>query len=179
VLIVPGALARLVSVRLAVLFPVAAVAAALAAWLGLAVGFQASVVGGTGSEAPGGKFANGAITGAFDYSVGAIAQGFETASDATVSDVADVVVPANLKVEARNFHTEADAAKAAGAAYGPLGVANKQEFDLGIIELGNQDWGYLTPGWGPVNATRVNPKPLFAAYKKGRACSEPLDARSL
>lgn len=46
VLIVPGALARLVSVRLAVLFPVAAVAAALAAWLGLAVGFQASVVGG-------------------------------------------------------------------------------------------------------------------------------------
>ena len=43
VLIVPGAVARLVTVRLWLLFPVAAVFAALAAWLGLALGYQASV----------------------------------------------------------------------------------------------------------------------------------------
>ena len=45
VLIVPGAVARLVTLRLGALFPVAAVAAALAAWLGLAIGFGASVGG--------------------------------------------------------------------------------------------------------------------------------------
>ncbi|WP_022885359.1 metal ABC transporter permease [Glaciibacter superstes] len=46
VLIVPGAVARLVTVRLWVLFPVAAAFAALAAWVGLAIGFEASVGGG-------------------------------------------------------------------------------------------------------------------------------------
>lgn len=43
VLIVPGAVARLVTSRLWLLFPVAAGFAALAAWLGLALGFEASV----------------------------------------------------------------------------------------------------------------------------------------
>ncbi|WP_127794966.1 metal ABC transporter permease [Agromyces sp. LHK192] len=45
-LIVPGAVSRLVTDRLWMLFPVAAVFAALAAWLGLAVGYGASVGGG-------------------------------------------------------------------------------------------------------------------------------------
>lgn len=45
VLIVPGAIARLVTLRLWALFPIAGIAAALAAWLGLAVGFGASVGG--------------------------------------------------------------------------------------------------------------------------------------
>ena len=45
-LIVPGAAARLMTERLWWLFPAAAVFAALAAWLGLAVGFAGSVAGG-------------------------------------------------------------------------------------------------------------------------------------
>ena len=43
VLIVPGAVARLITVRLWLLFPLAAGFAALCAWLGLALGFEASV----------------------------------------------------------------------------------------------------------------------------------------
>jgi zinc/manganese transport system permease protein len=46
VLIVPGAVARLVTVRLWLLFPLAAASAALAAWLGLGIGFGASVQAG-------------------------------------------------------------------------------------------------------------------------------------
>lgn len=43
VLIVPGAVARLVTSRLWLLFPIAAVFAGLASWLGLALGYAASV----------------------------------------------------------------------------------------------------------------------------------------
>jgi len=43
VLIVPGAVARLVTNRLWLLFPVAAVFAVLTAWVGLAIGYEASV----------------------------------------------------------------------------------------------------------------------------------------
>jgi len=46
VLIVPGAVARLITNRLWLLFPIAAGFAALGAWLGLALGFQASVQAG-------------------------------------------------------------------------------------------------------------------------------------
>jgi len=46
VLIVPGAFARLVTDRLWLLFPVAAGFAVLAAWFGLAIGFEASVTSG-------------------------------------------------------------------------------------------------------------------------------------
>ena len=52
-LIVPGAVARLVTQRLWVLFPVAAVFAGLCAWLGLAVGFAGSV--GAGIDLPAGS----------------------------------------------------------------------------------------------------------------------------
>ena len=46
VLIVPGAVARLITNRLWLLFPIAAGFAALGAWLGLVLGFQASVQAG-------------------------------------------------------------------------------------------------------------------------------------
>jgi zinc/manganese transport system permease protein len=46
VLIVPGAFARLATTQLSLLFGLAAGFAALAAWIGLAVGYQASVVAG-------------------------------------------------------------------------------------------------------------------------------------
>ncbi|MDY7542205.1 MULTISPECIES: metal ABC transporter permease [unclassified Cryobacterium] len=52
VLIVPGAVARLVTVRLWLLFPVAAVFAAVAAWIGLSLGYLASV--GAGVNLPSG-----------------------------------------------------------------------------------------------------------------------------
>jgi zinc/manganese transport system permease protein len=52
VLIVPAAVARLVTVRLEWLFPIAAGVAALAAWLGLALGYAASV--GAGLNLPSG-----------------------------------------------------------------------------------------------------------------------------
>lgn len=53
VLIVPGAVARLFTLRLLPLFPIAMAAAALAAWLGLAVAFGASV--GAGIALPAGS----------------------------------------------------------------------------------------------------------------------------
>lgn len=46
VLIVPGAVARLITVRLWLLFPLAAGFAALCAWVGLTLGFEASVTAG-------------------------------------------------------------------------------------------------------------------------------------
>lgn len=46
VLIVPGALSRLVTTKLGALFAIAVGAALLASWLGLALGFNISVVGG-------------------------------------------------------------------------------------------------------------------------------------
>ncbi|WP_022892456.1 metal ABC transporter permease [Agromyces subbeticus] len=52
-LIVPGAVARLVTARLWWLFPVAAVFAAVAAWLGLALGYAVSV--GAGVDLPAGS----------------------------------------------------------------------------------------------------------------------------
>ena len=52
VLIVPGAVARLVTVRLWLLFPVAAGFAAVAAWIGLTLGYAASV--GAGINLPSG-----------------------------------------------------------------------------------------------------------------------------
>lgn len=52
-LIVPGAAARLVTIRLWWLFPVAAVFAAIAAWLGLALGYAVSV--GIGVDLPAGS----------------------------------------------------------------------------------------------------------------------------
>ncbi|MGW9630519.1 metal ABC transporter permease [Agromyces sp. NPDC055520] len=53
VLIVPGAVARLVTARLWWLFPVAAAFGAVAAWLGLALGFAVSV--GAGVDVPAGS----------------------------------------------------------------------------------------------------------------------------
>ena len=52
VLIVPAAIARLITARLLLLFPLAALAAGAAAWLGLGVSFVASVEGGV--NLPGG-----------------------------------------------------------------------------------------------------------------------------
>lgn len=80
-------------------------------------------------------------------------------------------VPSNIKVEADGFSTKNVAAKAFGKRYGPTGVKNKQELQgaisfLGKDKKGNDNWGYLTPGWGPKNAEIVDVGNLFTAYRK-------------
>ena len=57
-----------------------------------------------------------------------------------------------------------EAALAAGADVGPQSKDRKQEPQVGLIRIKDGDWGYLTPGWGPVGAKQVNTTPLFDAY---------------
>lgn len=78
-LIVPGAVARLVTDRLWVLFPVAGVFAALAAWLGLSAGYAASV--GLGVDLPAGA----TVVGVFVAGYAVVLLGAALAGRATVS----------------------------------------------------------------------------------------------
>ncbi|MGV6493261.1 RHS repeat domain-containing protein [Stenotrophomonas rhizophila] len=89
-----------------------------------------------------------------------------TASGGGSGSAAQVIVPSKVQVESRGYDSARSAAKAAGAAYGPEGVEKSQEAQLGITNLGKGEWGYLTPGWGPVGQVRVDPRPLFQAYKE-------------
>nr|WP_105180212.1 RHS repeat-associated core domain-containing protein [Pseudoalteromonas sp. T1lg21] len=75
-------------------------------------------------------------------------------------------VPDEIKIEASGFKTQEEAAIAAGAQYGEEGVKNKQELQLAIVRVGKDEYGYLTPGWGPSGAAIINPGDLFDAYKK-------------
>ncbi|WP_460877787.1 RHS repeat-associated core domain-containing protein, partial [Rhodanobacter koreensis] len=72
--------------------------------------------------------------------------------------------PADPKIEASGFPSDLDAAKAAGKAYGAQGTMKHQEVELGLVQIKVGNWGYLTPGWGPVGATLVDPTPVFQAY---------------
>jgi zinc/manganese transport system permease protein len=81
-LIVPGAVARLVTDRLWVLFPVAAVFAAIAAWFGLAAGYAASV--GLGVDLPAGA----TVVGVFVVGYALVLLGAWAAGRATVARVA-------------------------------------------------------------------------------------------
>ncbi|WP_367347455.1 RHS repeat-associated core domain-containing protein [Stenotrophomonas bentonitica] len=76
-----------------------------------------------------------------------------------------VSVPDSIKVESQGYPTASDAAKAAGNQYGEIGVKSKRELQLGLTKVASGDWGYLTPGWGPEDATRVDPAPLLQAYE--------------
>jgi hypothetical protein len=127
-------------------------------------GFLVAIVGGTASAAGGGKFANGAMSAAFSYAFGHVAENFETGSS-DVTDVSPIEVPSSVKIEAQGFETSNAAAKAAGAAYGEEGVRRRQELQLGLSRLGEGNWSYLTPGWGPVGAVRVDPTALLQAYR--------------
>jgi hypothetical protein len=75
-----------------------------------------------------------------------------------------VEVPDAIHVEESEFPTAADAAKAAGARYGQQGVDSRREVQLGIVRLGEENFGYLTPGWGPEGSTIVDFGPLLSAY---------------
>ncbi|WP_308798007.1 metal ABC transporter permease [Agromyces silvae] len=80
-LIVPGAVARLVTDRLWVLFPVAGVFAAIAAWLGLSAGYAASV--GLGVDLPAGA----TVVGVFVVGYALVLLGAWAAGRATVARV--------------------------------------------------------------------------------------------
>lgn len=127
-------------------------------------GTAVAVIGGTASAMTGGKFANGAVTAAFGYAFGRVIQRSVpvTASGSGASE--SVIVPPEIQLEASGYLTPEEAALAAGARYGAEGVANRQEVQLGLVQVATKNWGYLTPGWGPVGATLVDASALFDAY---------------
>lgn len=80
-------------------------------------------------------------------------------------DGADPVsVPSSIKIEKSGYKAKNAALKGAASDLGPTGVANKQELQVGIIRVASGNWGYLTPGWGPVGSTEVDATALFDAY---------------
>lgn len=107
----------------------------------------------------GGNFANGAISGAFAFVASAGIKSIMTDAGVTGSgeagDADAVEVPESVKVEESGFGTAEAAAKAVAEKYGQIGVDNEPELQIGIIKLGKNDWGYLTPGWAPVGSTIV------------------------
>ena len=88
----------------------------------------------------------------------------EAASGSSSSSIA-ASVPETVRVEAQDFPSLGEAAKAAGRALGGSGVSKRQELQLGLTQIAPGNWGYLTPGWGPVGATRVDFSSLLAAYR--------------
>nr|WP_277347482.1 RHS repeat-associated core domain-containing protein [Wenzhouxiangella sp. XN79A] len=129
-------------------------------------GAAVAIVGGTTSRISGGKFANGAVTAAMSYAFGTLAQRTGRAVGSRSGSGADPVeVPDELDVEESGFPTAADAAKAAGARYGQIGVDSRREVQLGIVKLGDNNFGYLTPGWGSVGSDIVDPSGLLSAYR--------------
>lgn len=88
-----------------------------------------------------------------------------TASGSRGATATSVIVPNKVVVESRGYDSLRSAAKAVGKAYGQQGVDNRQELQIGITNLGKGEWGYLTPGWGGVGESRVDPGPLFQAYQ--------------
>lgn len=59
-----------------------------------------------------------------------------------------------------------NAAKSVAEKYGQKGVDDKKELQVGLIRVGDKNWGYLTPGWGQEEAKLVNPTALFEMYKE-------------
>ena len=82
------------------------------------------------------------------------------------SSARDVSVPEKVMIEASGYATMGEAADAAEKAYLQDDKKKKKdsELQLGLVEISDGNWGYLTPGWGPENATRVNLSPLLKAY---------------
>lgn len=136
---------------------------------GLVRSMLGAVVGGTVSKATGGKFANGAVTGAisaaFSGAEPELSNAQPTGSDGAGDAMSDVLLPRAVKIEASGFKTAEEAALALGGAYGKTGTANRQELQGGLTWIARDNWGYLTPGWGPVGSTKVDPSKLFAMYK--------------
>jgi hypothetical protein len=50
-------------------------------------------------------------------------------------------------------------------AYHQETLKRRQEPQSAIVKIGADNWGYLTPGWGPTDAVIVYTSKLAAAYK--------------
>ena len=125
-----------------------------------------AVVGGTASQLAGGKFANGAVTGAFGYAFGAtMNQNSELITGSSDGPLGMASVPDEIVVGESGFDDPNKAGKAFGDAYHESGVAKRVEYQTGIVQLGPKNFGYIIPGAGPVDATRVDPTPLFNAIR--------------
>ena len=124
-----------------------------------------ALAGGTISQLTGGKFASGAVSGALQVAMMGGSPPSELATGSGDGEIQPVSVPDSIKVEKSGFKTPSEAALAAGGIYGPEGVTRQQEAQLAITQIDKNNWGYLTPSWGPKDATRVDPTNLFNAYR--------------
>jgi RHS repeat-associated protein len=129
----------------------------------------AAIVGGTLSKITGGKFVNGAVSWAVQVMMrGADQQdrpGGMISGSAAEGASGEASVPEEVKVEASGFLTPADAARAMLTAYHQETLKRRQEPQSAIVKIGADNWGYLTPGWGPTDAVIVYTSKLAAAYK--------------
>ena len=131
----------------------------------------AAVVGGTISRIGGGKFANGAVTSAFQFGLGKALDenGYEgtTTGSSAAGDLDPVQVPSVISIDASGFPTLDDAARDVGARYGKIGAITHRELQTSFVfDSATNSWGYLTPGWGPPESTRIDTAALKAAYEK-------------
>jgi RHS repeat-associated protein len=92
------------------------------------------------------------------------AGGIGTTASSRRTTASSVEVPSEIRIESSGYKSSAEAARATGAAYGSEGVRTKRELEVGLIRIAKNNWGVLTPGWGPAGATRVDPSALLDAY---------------
>ncbi len=88
----------------------------------------------------------------------------ETASGADVSGKA-ASVPDKIKLEASGYKTSKAAAEAVKDKYAATSMKNHQELETAIVHMGKDNWGYLTPGWGPSGIREVDTTALVNAYQ--------------
>lgn len=70
-----------------------------------------------------------------------------------------------MQIEGSGYGNADSAALAFGKAYGNEGVTRQQEPQGALVEVSENNWGYLTPGWGPIDGRRIDFSKLYSAYK--------------
>ncbi|MCO4321243.1 hypothetical protein [Aliidiomarina quisquiliarum] len=118
---------------------------------------MSTIVGGTVSKLVGGKFANGAVGSALS-SLLEIAQ-LDSSKELVVgSGEGRGASPsfADLSIEAKGFGSANEAAHAFGEKYGPLGLDGPREYNTGIIQLGDEEFGYVKPLAGELGSKTVS-----------------------
>ena len=118
-----------------------------------------ALIGGTISAATGGKFANGAVTGAMQMAMGRAA-----ADDLMTGSRQDGLVGESESFDlalSASYPTADSAAVAFGKNWGPVGIADRIEYNTAIVEhwgpggFGPPAYAYTTPLAGQVGATTV------------------------
>jgi hypothetical protein len=129
---------------------------------------KSALLSGSVSALTGGKFANGALSGAIQGAM--TGADTETTASGSGSGPGDPAIPPDKVEESSVCYVSADAAMAGAARqYGPTGVTNRQELEVGLVpHLSGtyaEYWTFLTPGWGPVGSRYVNFHPVLQKYK--------------